>query len=274
MLTEGRVFMKVGVLGTGNMGKALISGLLNSYGKKISIVAYDRYSAATENLPEDVAVLPPESWFSGTEAPDAVIVAVKPADIAAALEPLSKLISKPQTLWISIAAGVSIASLAKSLPLNSRICRVMPNMPALIGEGVSAYALNSDSLANDSKLVEDILKACGKVVQVSEKLMNAVTGLSGSGPAYVFLFIEALIEGGITVGLSYAVARECAVQTVLGAAKMMELTGDNPNILKSKVMSPAGTTSAGLLALEKNAFKHAVISAVTDATKRAEQLGA
>jgi len=264
--------MRGGVIGTGNMGRALISGLLNSYRSKIEIVAFDQHKAAIEGLAAEVKISPPSEWFSEGSIPNAVIIAVKPADISTALQPLQRTLHRPDTLWISIAAGVSIESLEKSLPSGSKVCRVMPNVAALVGEGLSAYSLNKECHPDDSGLAEDILKACGKVVHVPEKLMNAITGLSGSGPAFAFLFIESLIEGGITAGLSYAMARECAVQTVLGAAKMMAETGENSSVLKTKVMSPGGTTAAGLLALERQAFKHAVISAVTEAAKRAEQL--
>jgi pyrroline-5-carboxylate reductase len=149
----------------------------------------------------------------------------------------------------------------------------MPNTPALIGEAMSALTLNSQCDDNDAQIAEEILSACGKVVIVPEKLMNAVTGLSGSGPAYVYLFIEALIEGGVAAGLPYAIARECAVQTVIGAARMVEQTEENAASLKAKVMSPGGTTVRGLMALEKNKFKYSVIQAVTDAAARAEELG-
>lgn len=265
--------MKVAVLGTGNMGKALISGMKKAYGSDVSIVAYDQMSSSLADL--DVQVLHPSDWFEDC-CPDAVIIAVKPADISSAFLCFSKINDsvKCKPLWISIAAGISLTSLQSHLSPGCRISRVMPNMPALIGEGMSAYALNSSCVEEDNLIVKKIFNACGRTVNVPEKLMNAITGLSGSGPAYVFLFIEALIEGGVTAGLPYATARECALQTVLGAAKMVAETGENPNALKAKVMSPAGTTASGLLALEANAFKYSVISAVTDATERSEQLGA
>jgi len=265
--------MNIGVIGTVNMGIALICGLLNKY-NNVSIKAFDLNESAYSGLHSSVNISYPENWFNQDTVPDAVILAVKPTDIASTLNTLSSktsLINK--SLWISIAAGVSIQSLEKMLPADCRICRVMPNTPAMIGEGMSAFSLNKCSKPEDATLVESIFSACGKVVNVPEKLLNAVTGLSGSGPAYVFLFIESLIEGGVTAGLPYAVARECAVQTVIGAAKMISETNDNPSILKSKVMSPAGTTASGLLALEHNAFKYSVISAVLEAAKRSEQLG-
>jgi len=265
--------MKVAVLGTGNMGRALIAGLKKAYGRDVSIIAFDLIDISLSGL--DVQKLPLNEWFSDGNIPDAVIIAVKPSEIGTALLGFSSISAtdKMKPLWISIAAGVNIASLQNHFPSGARICRVMPNIPVLVGEGMSACALNANCQKEDQHTVETIFNAVGKSVIVPEKQMNAITGLSGSGPAYVYLFIEALIEGGVTAGLPYATARECALQTVAGAAKMVFETGENPNTLKTKVMSPAGTTASGLLALEANAFKHAVISAVVDATNRSEQLG-
>lgn len=272
--------MNIGIIGTGNMGKALIGGLLKTYNQNISIRAFDLNESASSGLPSAVKVSHPQSWFEQDSAPDAIVISVKPADVATAINSIypnspygTSGASISRSLLISIAAGVSIASLEKMLPEKSRICRVMPNTPALISEGMSAFSVNKFCSSEDNSLVFSIFKACGKVVNVPEKMMNAVTGLSGSGPAYVFLFIEAMIEGGITAGLPYAAARECALQTIIGAAKMVLETDESPAVLKSKVMSPAGTTASGLLALEKNGFKYSVLSAILEATKKSEQLG-
>jgi pyrroline-5-carboxylate reductase len=267
--------MRIAVLGTGTMGKAIIDGLLRS-GKPVTITACDALPQATDGLPSGVTVAPPAQWFTDTAVPDAIVFAVKPADIAAAcstvfsLQSASKL---PPPLWISIAAGISIHALEKVSSPEARICRVMPNTPARVGEGLSAYACNGNCTPDDTALVETIFSSCGKTVAVAEKLLHAITGLSGSGPAYVFLFIEALIEGGVTAGLPLATARECAVQTVLGAAAMLAGTSEHTGALKAGVMSPGGTTAAGLRVLEKHAFKHAVIEAVGAATARSAELG-
>jgi pyrroline-5-carboxylate reductase len=266
--------MKVALLGCGNMGRAIVSGLLSKF-SDISIIAFDKSDAALTALPDQALVLAPEEWWEKENIPDAVIIAVKPQDVEEALLPLtsSNTAAAQGVVWISIAAGVSISTLESYLSTSAKICRVMPNTPALIGEAMSALTFNSQCDDNDTQIAEEILSACGKVVTVPEKLMNAVTGLSGSGPAYVYLFIEALIEGGVAAGLPYAIAKECAVQTVIGAARMVEQTEENPASLKAKVMSPGGTTVHGLMALEKNKFKYSVIQAVTDATARAEELG-
>jgi pyrroline-5-carboxylate reductase len=265
--------MKVALLGCGNMGRAIIAGLLKTY-DDIAIIAYDKNDAALTSLPDAVLVVPPEEWYDGDNVPDAVVIAVKPQDMEDSLMSLAARADKAASLvWISIAAGISITALEEYISPASRICRVMPNTPALIGEAMSAYACNKNCTDDDKQLVDDILSACGKCIYVPEKQMNAITGLSGSGPAYVYLFIEALIESGIAVGLPYATAKECAVQTVIGAARMVEQSDENTTALKTRVMSPGGTTVKGLISLEKNNFKYAVIQAVIEATHRAEELG-
>ena len=266
--------MKVAILGCGNMGKALIAGLVAKY-PDVSILAFDKNDAALTSLPDEAVVLAPEEWCDKENVPDAIIIAVKPQDIEESLIPFSSSLDGGvfSPLWISIAAGVSLSALEGHLSSTAKICRVMPNTPALIGEGISAMAINGACGEDDAQTAEDLLCACGKVVRVPEKLMIAVTGLSGSGPAYVYLFIESLIEGGVAAGLPYATAKELAVQTVVGAALMVEQSEENANALKARVMSPGGTTVRGLMALEQNNFKYAVIKAVTEATARAEELG-
>jgi pyrroline-5-carboxylate reductase len=266
--------MNIAILGTGNMGKAIIAGIRQKYGNDVRITAYDKNAEALKNLDSAVVVAAPAEWFAGSAGPDAIIIAVKPFDMASALAPViekggSKIL-KP--LWISIMAGKSIASLASLFPAGARLCRVMPNTPALIGEGMSAYALSENAAEEDAKRVETIFGACGKTIAVQEKFMNAVTGLSGSGPAYVFYFIESLIEAGVLAGLPKEIARECAVQTVLGASKMAQLSPEGVADLKMKVMTPAGTTASAFMVLEQHGFKDAIIKAVVAATKRSEEL--
>ncbi|NLW30968.1 MAG: pyrroline-5-carboxylate reductase [Fibrobacter sp.] len=265
--------MRVAILGTGNMGKAIISGLLNSRGKTFTLIAYDIIKSAYTGLPANVQIASPSEWIE-IGIPEVIIIAVKPDDVQkviGSLEPLKKHFF--ESLWISIAAGISLSFLESCIGSKSRICRVMPNTPALVGDGISAYSLNKNCTEDDVVNVETVFNVCGKTVAVPEKMMNAVTGLSGSGPAYVFQFIEALIEGGVTAGLSYDIAKECAIQTVIGAANMIAKTRESPSVLKSKVMSPAGTTVKGLLALEKYGFKYSIIKAIKDASERAEELG-
>ena len=266
--------MKIAVLGTGNMGKALIAGLLRTYGEEIRIVAHDKSNEALKDLASEVTIMPPNEWFIEKSIPDAVIIAVKPFDLASALAPFveSGGVDCTRSLWISIAAGMSIAALQKLLPENARISRVMPNTPALIGEAMSVYAMDVKTKEEDAQLVEKIFQACGKTIAVPEMFMNAVTGLSGSGPAYVFFFLESLIEAGVIAGLPQRIARECALQTVIGAAKMAQASTESLADLKMKVMTPAGTTASAFMVLEQHSFKHAIIKAVVAATKRSEQL--
>jgi pyrroline-5-carboxylate reductase len=266
--------MKLAMLGTGNMGKAILAGLRKAYGERIELLAWDVKSEALQNLDKAVMVKEPAEWFTRGEAPDAVVVAVKPFDLAAGLAGISAdfgvQVIKP--LWISIAAGKTIASLQKHLPEGARICRVMPNTPALIGKAMSAYALSANATPGDAALTAAIFGACGKALLIQEKFMNAVTGLSGSGPAYVFYFLESLIEAGIMAGLPADIARECAVQTLIGSAEMAAVSRESLTDLIGKVMTPGGTTAHGLMALEGHAVKNAVITAVIAATKRSEAL--
>jgi pyrroline-5-carboxylate reductase len=270
--------MKIAVLGTGNMGKALIAGLHRRYGEEIGIIAWDNNSDVVEGLDGAAVIMKPDKWFTGETVPDAVIIAVKPFDVAAALAPIvgngNERLGFP--LWISIVAGKSIAVLRKLFPEDAaaavRFCRVMPNTPAIIDEAMSAYALSENATTEDSSIAEKIFSACGKTVAVPEKFMNAVTGLSGTGPAYVFFFLESLIEAGVMAGLPQRIARECALQTVIGAAKLAAASPESLADLKMKVMTPAGTTASACMVLEQHAFKHSIIKAVTAATKRSEQM--
>jgi|WetSurMetagenome_2_1015567.scaffolds.fasta_scaffold28231_3 pyrroline-5-carboxylate reductase len=270
--------MNVAILGTGNMGKALIAGLRRKYGDGIRIIAWDKNADAMKNLDSAAMVTEPGKWFAGETVPDAVIIAVKPFDVALALAPVigsaGKKLASP--LWISIAAGKSIAVLRKLFPKAAenemRFCRVMPNTPVLIDEAMSAYTLSENATENDAAITEKIFHACGKTVAVPEKFMNAITGLSGTGPAYVFFFLESLIEAGVMAGLPERIAHECALQTVIGAAKLAAVSSESLADLKMKVMTPAGTTAHACMVLESHSFKHAIIKAVVAATKRSEQM--
>jgi pyrroline-5-carboxylate reductase len=176
-------------------------------------------------------------------------------------------------LLISIAAGVTIAKLEQGLPAGARVIRVMPNTPALVGAGASAFALGKSATPADGELAAKLLAAVGVAMPVKESLLDAVTGLSGSGPAYVYQFIEALSDGGVAAGLPRDIATRLAAQTVLGGAKMVLETGQHPGALKDQVTSPGGTTIEGLHELEKGQFRGVVISAVRAATEKSRQLG-
>jgi pyrroline-5-carboxylate reductase len=259
------------------MGRAIISGLRDREDdrKSLQIAAYDTRADLRAEIGAWGEVVEPTNWFTEENLPDVILIAVKPQDLSSALSVFQTASAsrRHHPLWISIAAGVGIDIISSILGKGVRVCRVMPNTPALIGEGVSAYALNELCTEKDAETARYVLESCGTAVAVPEKDLDAVTGLSGSGPAYVFLFIEALIEGGVTAGLPYDVARQCAVKTVIGAARLVDTSRESPAVLKSRVLSPGGTTAAGLLALEKAGVRHGVITAVGDAAARSEELG-
>jgi len=264
--------MRIAVIGTGNMGRALIGGLIRAYGGEVRVAVYDKAPGALNNLGENLEIIAPPEWKRAEFIPDAVVLAVKPADIAGVLDMLAHVPQEMNFLTISIAAGISIQSIKEKLHNGARVCRCMPNTPVLIGEGMCAYSLSQNCTPEDTTRIEYIFSACGKVINVPENQIDSITGLSGSGPAFVYSFIEALTEGGVNAGLSYDTALDAAVQTVIGAAKMIESTGEHPSVLRSKVMSPGGTTVRGLEELERGAFKHSVIQAVTQAAARAKEL--
>ncbi len=201
---------------------------------------------------------------------DLVLLAVKPPHLPAVFTELVPV--RPDCLVVSIAAGVTLAQLSAGLK-TSRNVRVMPNAACLIGQGAAGFCRGEGATEDDATCVRHLLEAVGRAWELPETLLDAVTGLSGSGPAFVFLFIEALSDGGVQMGLSREVALELAAQTVQGAANLILQTGDHPAVLKDRVASPGGTTIAGLQALESRAFRGAVMAAVEAATVRSRQLG-
>jgi len=262
--------MKICVLGCGVMGSAVVNGLHKAHGNDVEFVVWDKIASFAEKITFAKAVNPAD-WFEEKNEPNAVLIAVKPQVIKEALS-VFKFAGK-NTLWISIAAGVSVANLEKMLPSGVKIARVMPNTPALVGEGCSTYSLNSLCGGKDKETVEYIFNSIGVSFEILESQMNAATGLSGSGPAFVYTIIEAFAEAGVAAGLTYDVALSCAVKTLMGSAKMVLETKENPSALKSKVMSAGGTTAAGNFALESGGVRAAIMSAVISAAKRAEELG-
>lgn len=202
---------------------------------------------------------------------DVLVLAVKPQQMSRAMSEITAATSD-RHLVVSIAAGIKLATIAASLP-KGRLVRVMPNTPCLIGQGASAYALGRDATTQDAALVEQTLSAVGRWAAVDEKLLDAVTGLSGSGPAYAFVIIEALSDGGVRMGLPRDVATLLAAQTLRGAAEMLIASGEHPAVLKDQVASPGGTTIAGLQALEAGGLRAALMAAVETATRRAAELG-
>jgi pyrroline-5-carboxylate reductase len=250
------------VVGGGKMGEALVEGLVRRGWTPIVVEADPRRRAElSERHPGWEVADAPHS------AADALI-AVKPADVEAVCHQLPD-----ARRVLSIAAGVTIASLESWLPPKTAVIRAMPNTPALVGTGAAAIAAGAFAGPSDEAWAQSILEAVGTVVQLPEEALDAVTGLSGSGPAYVFLVAEALIDAGVLVGLSRPVAKQLAVQTLLGSARLLTETGDEPSALRAAVTSPGGTTAAGLRALEAAGVRNAILDAVAAATERSRQLG-
>lgn len=202
---------------------------------------------------------------------DLILLAVKPAVVSQVLNSLTQTI-QPNQLVLSIAAGIRLDTMEMHVAAGVPIVRAMPNTPCLVGEGATAVCLGTNATQDHLKIALSLFSAVGLTVEVTERLMDAVTGVSGSGPAYVYLMIEALTDGGVKAGLTRATARALAAQTVMGSAKMVLETGEHPMQLKDNVTTPGGTTIAGVAALERGGFRIAVIDAVEAAAKRAGEL--
>jgi pyrroline-5-carboxylate reductase len=265
--------IKIGFLGAGKMATALAQGFVNT---KITTAKNLFAAAPSENSRKAFAAATGAKMFSSNldllKNADVIFLAMKPAQIAEVLTEVSSAVGKNHLL-ISIAAGVTLAKLENNLPPNSRVIRVMPNTPSLVGAGASGFALGKNATAADAELAKKLLSAVGLALQVKESLLDAVTGLSGSGPAYVYQFIEALSDGGVAAGLPRDIATKLAAQTVLGGAKMVLETGQHPGALKDQVTSPGGTTIEGLHELEKGKLRATVMSAVRAATEKSKKLG-
>lgn len=264
--------MRIGFIGAGQMASALAKGFVSG-GLVVpsDIAAADPFPVALESFANGVGDI--SSCGTNQElvdASDVVFVAVKPQNVSAVAESISRV--DESKLLVSIMAGVPIRVLHEGFQ-TQRIIRVMPNTPCLVGQGASAFCLGDGVTADDAELVQKLLNATGVVVQTSESLIDTVTGLSGSGPAFVYQFIEALSDGGVRKGLPRDAATRLAAQTVLGAAAMVLQTGEHPGQLKDKVTSPGGTTIAGLHALENGGMRAAVMNAVAAATDRSIELG-
>ena len=269
-MLQGRT---IGFIGAGNMAEAIIRGLLEAkLATADKLIASDIVKAKRQQIHLRYGIQTvTEGRDVGIKA-SILILAVKPQDMETALKGMAASVDQTKTI-ISVAAGITIAFIAERLPAGARIIRAMPNAPALVLAGAACIAKGEHATAEDLQIAEAIFSAIGTVVVVEEKHLDAVTGLSGSGPAYVFLFVEALVDAGVKVGLPRDVARLLAAQTVLGAAKMLLDSGRHPAELKDMVASPGGTTIAGLHALERGGLRGIVMDAVETATIRSRELG-
>jgi pyrroline-5-carboxylate reductase len=265
---------KVAVLGAGRIGEALISGLLSAgWREPFEVAATTRRAERVAELRERHGVEATLSNHDAATGAMLVVIAVKPQDIEALLDEIGASLDERQTV-LSVAAAIPTARIEARLSADVPVVRAMPNTPALVGEGAAAIAAGTHAGDDDLAWAESILGAVGTVVRVAEGLLDAVTGLSGSGPAYVFVVLDALIEGGVAAGLPRDVAETLAGQTILGAATLY-LSGDqSPGELRAAVTSPGGTTAAGLRVLEQRAVRAALIDAVLAARDRSAELGA
>ncbi len=263
--------MKLGLIGCGKMGSALLEGVIKANLVQPSdVFICDAYPAAAVALKSNhpalhVCLQPAEV---GVKA-EVVILAVKPKDMQPLLESFA---GNSASLFISIAAGITLTQMESWLGAQMRIIRVMPNTPAQIGRGYSAFARSSGASDADAETARVIFSAVGLADEVAENLLDAITGLSGSGPAYIFTIIEALADGGVLMGLPRAAALRAAAQTVAGAAQMVIETSQHPGALRDAVTSPGGTTIAGLEQLEAHGLRNALIQAVRKATERSKSL--
>jgi pyrroline-5-carboxylate reductase len=262
--------LRIGLLGAGKMATALAKGW-RSAGLASDFLASDPLEAARTAFAAATGGHVTERNLDVVAKSDLVVLAVKPQMVGVLLPEIAPALT-PKHLVVSIVAGVTIRKLAEALGF-SRIIRVMPNLPCLIGASASAFAVGGSATPADAATVQRLLDGVGRAIEVPERMLDAVTGLSGSGPAYGFIMIEALADGGVRMGLPRDVATLLAAQTLLGAAKMVVETGLHPGSLKDQVTSPGGTTIAGLHALEVAGIRGALMNAVQAATERAEELG-
>lgn len=269
--------MRIGFFGGGMMAEAIIRGILEKGEvEKGKILVYEP-SEGRRKVLSKIGIACAKNSKEMIEKSGIVFIAVKPDVVALILKDIAKYEDNEENsegkLFISICAGITLDTLTDGRK-QRRVARVMPNQPCVVTEAASAYALSNSCSKDDGKIVEKLMGSCGMIVKVSEKNLDAVTGVSGSGPGYVFMMIESMADGGVRNGLSRDVATKLAAQTVLGAAKMVVCMPDvHVAELRNRVESPGGTTIMGTGMLERNGFRAAVIDAVTAAAQRAAELG-
>lgn len=261
----------IGLIGGGAMGEAILKGILTGGGDKNALLVSDFHRERLEVLNNNYGIAVTTDNQEVVEKSDVIILAVKPQNLKEAMESFAPLFND-RKLLISILAGVTTVRLEELLPKNSKVIRVMPNTPALVGAGTSVLALGTCAGEEDLHTALGIFGGLGTVSVLPEKLLNAVTGLSGSGPAFVALIIEALADGGVMAGLPRDVALNLAMDTVAGTAKLIKESKLHPAQLKDKVTSPAGTTIYGMLQMEKAGVRGTIMETVLAAAKRAEEM--
>ncbi|MDO5581429.1 MAG: pyrroline-5-carboxylate reductase [Planctomycetia bacterium] len=267
---------KIGFIGTGQMATAIAAGIIKAeLVDSADVYGYDLNPASAENFHKLTGGTICSDNIQVLEHSDIVFLAVKPQQIDSPLTDIHFLPEekRKEILFISIAAGITLSVLEDRMGSDMRIVRVMPNTPCLVKEAASGFAISKGTTMEDAETVNLLLGSLGIVHELPEKLLDAVTGLSGSGPAFVFLILEALADGGVKMGLPRNVALELAAQTLKGSAEIYLKTKDHPGLLKDRVCSPGGTTIAGVAELENRGVRAAMIAAVEAATRRSVELG-
>lgn len=262
--------MTIAIFGAGVMGETLLSGLLRSGLNADEVVITERRPERIAELRDRYGVQALDNLPAASKA-DVLLLVVKPQDMPALLGEIRDQIA-PGNLVISLAAGFSTQSVASALPDGTPVVRVMPNTPALVDQGMAA--LSRGTYVSDEQMATamSLLRSCGKAIEVPEHYQDAVTAISGSGPAYVFYVVEAMIEAGVVLGLPRATATELTVQTLYGAATMIRETGTHPTVLREQVTSPGGTTAAALRTLDDHKVRAAFVSAIEAAARRSHEL--
>lgn len=264
--------MKIGFIGTGNMGSSIIKGILSSkFEKSENINIFDLDKEKVNNLVKEYGVNAVNSEKELAENCNIIILSVKPHIIPTVLKNLSGNVKK-DTIILTIAAGISISVIENALGEDKKVVRTMPNTPAQVLSGMTAVTFNKNIENSEKEIIFKLLNSFGKSVEIEEKLMHAYTGISGSLPAYVYMFMEALADGGVLCGMSRNKAYEIVAQTVAGSAKMLLETGKHPGQLKDEVCSPAGTTIEAVRVLENGNFRGNVIEAVAACTEKSKEM--
>ncbi len=262
----------IGLIGCGAMGSALARGMISRGGiDPASVYLYDLNVARKKQLASEVNANSAESLDEFIPHCRFIFLAVKPQDTEGLLYAIKPMVQDGQ-IYASIAAGITINYIESCLYSGTKVVRLMPNTPCLIGEGAIVISTGDAVTEDECREVEKLLEPLGMTIRLPENLMDAATGLSGTGPAYVYLFIETMIDAGVSVGIRRDVSSKLVIQNVIGAAKMLDSNVQHPAELRNIVTSPAGTTSSAMLILEENGFRSCLIKAVREATKRSEEL--
>ncbi len=262
----------IGLIGCGAMGSALVKGMVNMGNiDPGTVYLYDLSVDRKKQLASEYNCKVVENLDELIPYCKKIFIAVKPQDTEGLLNSIKPLV-QPGQIYISVAAGITINYIESCLLPGTKTIRLMPNTPCLIGEGVIVISAGDTVTEDERREVENMLKPLGVTIRMPEKLMDAATGLSGTGPAYVYLFIETMIDAGVSVGIRRDVASKLVIQNVIGAAKMLDSNAQHPAELRNLVTSPAGTTSAALLTLEEEGFRSCLIKAVMEATRRSGEL--